>query len=160
MDYLQEGSAQARYNKAVNELFLFTHRVVGVADHCKGVSPETVAAVDEALASWQGRHARALEEVEWHSRAYASRTADDHRVSRSLVMQNARSNAAKKVAEFLDNIGPPGTRSRRGYCEGYSSLLRSQALDPQRQFAAEFKLLGSCEEARTCPNLRDVAAGR
>jgi len=160
LDYIEEGSVQGNYNKAVNELFLFNYRVVGVANHCKLFHPETAAGVDEALVSWRNQYANTLEEIERHSQAYAGRVAVDYGVSQSLVIQNARRNASKKLDEFLDNIGLLGSTNRRAYCEGYPSLLRSQASNPQMQFATEFKLLDSCKETWTCPNVREVSFER
>jgi Tfp pilus assembly protein PilP len=153
-DYIQEGSPQKEYNKAVNTLFVIRQSVPDMVRLCATLHPESTGLIALAVKAWEVKNAAALLVIRQHTIAYGQRKAADYVVPYEDVMANAIRNATSQLQNSLGGImGSQESGGLRANCDVFPKLLHSEALDLRRRFNGEFAVLEMCKEAATCPNL-------
>ena len=152
-DYIQDGSPQLEYNKAVNTLFVIRQSVPNTVRLCATLHPEDPEPVTLAVKAWEVRNASVLSVIRQHAIAYGERKANDYVVPYTDVMANALRNATSYLQYYLSIMGSPDREGLKAYCNGFPSLLHSEALDLRLRFKGELAVLEMCREAATCPNL-------
>ena len=152
-DYIQEGSPQQEYNKAVNTLFVIRQSVPNTARLCATLYPQSAEPIALAVKEWEARNAAVISVIRQHAIAYGERKATDYVVPYADVMANALRNANSYLKNYLSIMGSQDKGGLQAYCDGFTNLLQSESLDLMRRFEGELALLEKCKEAATCPNL-------
>jgi hypothetical protein len=152
-DYIQEGSPQQEYNKAVNTLFVIRQSVPNTMRLCATLYPESAEPITLAVKRWEARNTDVISDIKQHAIAYGERKATDYVVTYADVMANALRNANSYLKNYLGIMGNPDNEGQKAYCDGFTNLLQSEALDLRHRFKGELALLEKCKDAATCPNL-------
>lgn len=125
-----------------------------MGEKCQLLFPEYATYIEEGLAKWRERNARALQEIAVQWQAYVERDYKEANLTKEAYERGIQKYVEQSLRQAFEKLHGERSIFARQHCQEYASVtLKSTKLYLEAKLSQELESFRNCHERNLCPNV-------